>query len=88
MYMHIGNDIAVAACDIIAILRVEDLMDKREPLLGYGIPEEEYIHVSREEPIKTYIVTTTAVYTSPVTIQTLMSRLDEFSGIISIQSIV
>ncbi|MEW6523568.1 MAG: extracellular matrix regulator RemB [Bacillota bacterium] len=76
MFLHIGADASVATRDVIAIIDVKSLARSPATREFLSLAESERrVYRSGEGGFKSMVVTSTAVYLSPITPATLRRRL-------------
>ncbi|ACA58573.1 extracellular matrix regulator RemB [Candidatus Desulforudis audaxviator] len=75
MFLHLGADVMIPKQDIIAILDVyTGLVDPTRDFLKMARSQGLVETIGEEEKVRTYVITTDAVYLSPISCGTLKKR--------------
>ena len=79
MFIHLGNDVVVAAQRLISIINIEDPWSEDvQDVIDLAEMERRLVMISDQEKKKALVICDDSVYISPISSQTLYKRANNF----------
>lgn len=79
MFIHLGNDVVIAAQSLIAIINIEDPWSEDiQDVIDLAEMERRLVTISEQDKKKALVICEDGVYISPISSQTLYKRANNF----------